>query len=187
MQSRFLVFLALLSLALTSSLSLTACHRQEQEVAGVAHKAADAEHRVQAANTLRDQQRAALEAIPLPTKSLYVDIHEPSQWNNPFITVEAGRIDLRIILTDANTSTFAQGTILRPKAARRQEMQIRLSDLARAITALPPGAWRYGRVVAIAEAPDAGLKDRPAIRRDEEAAIQQLSDLGVVVDEWPGR
>lgn len=172
---------------LVSCFSLTACHQQEQEVVGVAHKAADAEHRVQAANTLRDQQRATLENIPLPTKSLYVDIHDPSQWNNPFLTVEADRIDLRIILTDANTSTFAQDTMLRPKAARRQELQIRLSDLARAVAALPPGAWRYGRVVAVAEAPNASPSDRPAIRRNEEATIQQLSDLGVVVDEWPTR
>ncbi|HVC48332.1 MAG TPA: hypothetical protein VND90_13900 [Terracidiphilus sp.] len=180
--SRFLVFLALLS-----SFSLTACHKQEQEVAGVAHKAAAAGRRVQAANTLSDQQRAELEKIPLPTKSLYVDIHDPSEWNNPFLTVEADRIDLRIILTDANTSTFAQDTMLRPAAARRQEMQIRLADLARAIAALPPDAWRYGRVVAVAEAPNASPKDSPAIRRNMEAAIQQLNDLGVVVDEWPGR
>jgi hypothetical protein len=177
---------SLAPVALLSVLSLTACRKQEQEVAGVAHKAAAAEHRVQSENTLRDQQRAQIEQIPLPTRSLYVDIHDPSEWKNPFLTVEADQIDLRIILTDANTSTFAQGTILRPAAARRQEMQIRLSDLARAITSLPPEAWRYGRVVAVAEAPSARPRDRPAIRRNMEAAIQQLSDLGVVVDEWPG-
>lgn len=172
-------------LALFSCLPFTACHKQEQEVAGVAHKAAAAEHRVQSDNTLRDQQWALLQQIPVPTKSLYVDIHDPSQWKNPFLTVEANRIDLRIVLKDANTSTFAADTMLRPAAARRQELQIRLADLARAITALPPGAWRYGRVVAIAEAPGAGPGDRPAIRRNMEAAIRQLSDLGVVVDEWP--
>lgn len=176
--------LALLSLL--SCLSLAACHKEEQEVAGVAQKAAAAEHRVQLANTLRDQQRAQLEQIPLPTKSLYVDIHEPSQWNNPFLTVESDGIDLRIILKDTYSGPGRQDSMLRPKAARRQELQIRLADLPRAITALPPDAWQYGRVVAIAEAPNAAPKDRPSIRRNMEAAIQQLNDLGVVVEEWPG-
>jgi len=88
---------------------------------------------------------------------------------------------------DANTSPVGEGTMLRPEAARRQELQIRLSDLAEAITALPPEAWRYGRVVAVAEAPAAPAKDRPEIRRNVEAAIQQLNDLGIVVEEWPAR
>ena len=35
--------------------------------------------------------------------------------------------------------------------------------------------------------PLADKKMRPAIRRQIEAAIQQLNDLGVVVDEWPTR
>ncbi|MDE3163389.1 MAG: hypothetical protein KGL64_09030 [Acidobacteriota bacterium] len=173
--------------ALLLALSIAACHKEEQAVEGVAQKAATAEQKAQATATLRDKQRAALAAIPLPTKSLYVDIHDPSGWENPFLTVEADKIDLRILLTDANTSSMGQGTLLRPEAARRQEMQIRLADLAEAVTALPPEAWRYGRVVAVAEAPAAPAKDRPQIRRNVEAAIQQLNDLGVVVEEWPGR
>lgn len=172
-------------MSLLLAVSLMGCHKEEQAVAGVAQKAENAEQKAQAAATLRDQQRAALEHIPLPTKSLYVDIHEPSQWANPFLTVEANVLDLRIILADANTSSLGAGTMLRPTAARRHEMQIRPDDLARAIIALPDSAWRYGRVVAVAEAPGASAKDRPAIRRNEEAAIQQLNDLGIVVEEWP--
>jgi hypothetical protein len=77
--------------------------------------------------------------------------------------------------------------MLRPEAARRQELQIHLADLPKALIALPDGAWRYGRVVAIAEAPEAARKDRPAIRRNMEAAIQKLNDMGIVVEEWPTR
>ncbi len=167
--------------------ALVACHKEEQAVEGVAHTAVSAEQKAQAAATLRDRQRAALAAIPLPTKSLYVDIHEPGAWANPFLSVEADSLDLRIILADANTSTIGQGTMLRPEAARRQELQISPADLASAVAALPAGAWRYGRVIAVAEAPGASPKDRPKIRRNVEAAIQQLNDLGVVVEEWPGR
>jgi hypothetical protein len=175
------------AIALLLVAAVTACHREEQAVEGVAQRAANAEHKVQAAVTLRDQQRAQLASIPLPTKGLYVDIHEPGAWANPFLSVEVDTLDLRINLTDANPSPVGEGTMLRPAAARRQELQLRLSDLAEAVVALPPGAWRYGRVIAVAEAPGAKPKDRPRIRRNVEAAIQQLNDLGIVVEEWPGR
>jgi hypothetical protein len=55
------------------------------------------------------------------------------------------------------------------------------------MVALPQSAWQYGRVVAVAELPAAPKKDRPKIRRNVEAAIQQLNDLGIVVEEWPTR
>jgi hypothetical protein len=64
---------------------------------------------------------------------------------------------------------------------------VRPADLAQALIALPPGAWRYGRVIAVAESPVASRKDRQIIRRNVEATIQQLNDLGVVVEEWPTR
>jgi hypothetical protein len=63
---------------------------------------------------------------------------------------------------------------------------LRPADLAQAVAAIPPSAWRYGRVIAVAEAP-ASPKDRPKVRRNVESAIQQLNDLGIVVEEWPGR
>ena len=97
------------------------------------------------------------------------------------------RLNLRVNLADANPSPVGEGTMLRPAAARRQELQLRPPDLAEAVVALPPGAWRYGRVIAVAEAPGANPKDRPKIRRNVEAAIQQLNDLGIVVEEWPTR
>lgn len=174
-------------MALLLLVTLAACHREEQEVAGVAQRAAAAEQKAQAAATLRDQQRAQLTHIPLPTKSLYVDVHEPGAWANPFLSVEADRLDLRIMMADANPSPVGQGTMLRPAAARRQEVQLRLSDLATAVVALPPGAWQYGRVIAVAEAPESNPRDRAKIRRNVETAIQQLNDLGVVVEEWPSR
>ena len=168
------------------TLGLAACHTGEQAVAGVAENAARAEQKAQALATQRDSRRAQLSAIPLPTKSLYVDVHEPSAWNNPFISVGPDMVSLRIMLADANTSSIGEGTMLRPVAARRQEVQLRISDLADAVSAIPSSAWPYGRVIAVAEASSEG-KDRPKVRRNVEAAIQQLNDLGIVVDEWPAR
>jgi hypothetical protein len=82
---------------------------------------------------VRDQQRAALANIPLPTKSLYVDVHEPGAWANPFLSVDADRLNLRVTMADANPSSLGQGTMLRPEAARRQEIQLRPADLAEAL------------------------------------------------------
>jgi hypothetical protein len=91
------------------------------------------------------------------------------------------------VQADANSSDVGKGTMLRPDAARRQEIEIRPKDLAEAMVALPQGAWQYGRVAAVAELPGATQKDRPKIRRNVETAIQQLNDLGIVVQEWPTR
>jgi hypothetical protein len=177
--------------ALAFLVCLAACHRGEQAVVGVAQNAVSAEHKAQAAAQAaaakRDQQRAALAHIALPTKSLYVDVHEPGAWANPFLSVDADTINLRVTLVDANPSSMGQGTMLRPDAARRQEIQLRPGDLAEALIALPDGAWRYGRVIAVAESPLASRKDRPKVRRNVETVIQQLNDLGIVVEEWPSR
>jgi hypothetical protein len=175
------------SLTLLLGLCLAACHKEEQAVVGVAQHAVNAEHQAQATATKRDQQRAELARIPLPTKSQYIDVHEPGAWANPFLSADADMLTLRITMADANPSNVGQGTILRPEAARRQELQIRPSDLADALVALPPGAWRYGRVIAVAESPLASRKDRPKVRRNVEAAIRDLNDLGIVVEEWPSR
>ena len=177
------------AVTLLVAVSLAGCHKEEQAVVGVAQTAVSAEKKAQAASqaaaTERDRQRATLALIPLPTKSMYVDVHEPSAWANPFLSVGADTYTLRITVADANTP--GQGTMQHPEAARRQEIQLHPADLANAVIALPAGAWRYGRVIAVAESPMAGSKDRPKLRRNVETAIQQLNDLGLVVEEWPAR
>jgi hypothetical protein len=167
--------------------SICACHKEEQAVKGVAQRAANAEHQAQANATEIDKERAALEQIPVPTKSLYVDVHDPSEWQNPFLTVGADMLDLRIMLPDQQLGSFGDGSMLRPPGARRQELHVRLSDLGTAVSSIPAGAWHYGRVIAVAESPDGSAKMRPAMRRNVEAVINKLNDLGVVVEEWPSR
>jgi len=177
----------MIALALISALVLAACHREEGAVVRVEKDAVDAQHRAHEAAQERDQERAELDQIPLPTKSLYIDIHDPTQWANPFLVVGADTIALRVILADANPSPVGQGTLLRPVAARRQQLELHLSDLDAAVAAIPAGAWSYGRVIAVAESTSSAPKDRPRVRRNLEAVIRQLNDLGVVVEEWPSR
>lgn len=175
------------AIGLLLPVALVACRKEERAVEGVAQNAVKAEHQAQAKESQLDLDRAQLEQIALPTKSLYIDIHDPSRWANPFLVVGPENFTLRILLPDANTSNVGQGTLLRPESARRQELQLHPADLDKAIVAIPAGAWHYGRVIAIAELPEAPAKDRAQVRRNLEAAIQDLNNLGLVVQEWPSR
>ena len=166
---------------------LVACHKEERAVESVAQTAVKAERNAQANATALDQERAELEQIPLPTKSMYMDVHEPSQWQNPYLSVGPSTVTLRILFADVNTSKIGEGTLLRPASARTQELQLRLADLDKAVSAIPAGAWNYGRVIAVAESTGASPKDERNIRRNMETVIRQLNDLGIVVDEWPSR
>lgn len=177
------VFVALLMVLAAAA----GCKKEEQAVSRVAQSAMSAEQKAQAVSVEREKERADLARIALPTKSRYANVHEPGAWMNPFLSFDVEWINLRITRADANPSSLGEGGMLRPTAARRQELQIRQKDLVDALLALPDGAWPYGRVVAIEESPLASSKDRPAIRRRIEATIQQLNDLGVVVEEWPSR
>ena len=163
------------------AICLTACHKEEQEVAGAAENAVQAEHKAQAAAQAsaseQDRERAELALIPLPTKSMYVNVRDAGAWANPFLSVGASSLSLRISVTGANPGTAGQAGGSHTKSAHYHEVQLRPADLAQALIALPPGA----------ESPLASRKDRPQVRRNLEAAIQQLNDLGIVVEEWPAR
>ena len=151
-------------------------------VKGIEQAAVSAEQKAQASAGELDSQRAALANIPLPTKSMYAGVREASQWANPFLSVGPEFATLRIVKPEAG-----QGASPKTQAARHQQSQVKIADLAQAITAIPAEAWKYGRVIAVEESPDAAAKDRPAVRRNVEAVMRKLNDLGVVVEEWPQR
>jgi len=93
-------------------------------------------------------------------------------------------LTLHVMLADGNTSGLGEGGLLRPVGARRQDLNIRVSDLPTALNAVPQNAWPYGRVVAVEEAHNVPKSARPEVRRNMESAMQMLNDLGVVVYEW---
>jgi hypothetical protein len=131
-----------------------------------------------------DSARQQLDLIPPPSKSRYLAIHSLADWENPYLTVEENMATLHLTQADANPSELGTGGMLRPVAARRQDLTIHVSDLPAALDAVPESSWPYGRVVAIEEAHDTPLSSRPAVRRNVEAAIKTLSDMGIVVYEW---
>ena len=128
--------------------------------------------------------RESLGNIPPPLKHRYVNVHSTDAWQNPFLTVHRDTLTLRIIYPQQTSSALDAGTLLHPAAARRQELEIRMSDLPEALSAIPDFSWPYGRVVAIEESPAASRQDRAQVRRNVETTIRIVNDLDVVVDEW---
>ena len=140
----------------------------------------------QAAQTKMDAARQELEEIPPPSKNRYLSVHAKDAYANPFLVVHPQTVTLTIIYRDQDPDAFSAGGALRPAKARKQEVEVRPDDLAQGLAALPADAWPYGRVVAVEESPVAPRSERVAIRRNVEATIQTLNELGVVVDEWTG-
>jgi hypothetical protein len=147
---------------------------------------AEARQAAHAAQQAEDSARQEIEQIPPPAKSRYLAVHTQDRWANPFLTVGRETIHMRVILPDVMPKAYGTGTMLRPADARKQELDVRLADLPAALAAVPQGAWPYGRVIGVEETPIETKADRPAVRRNVEATIQLLNELGIVVDEWTG-
>jgi hypothetical protein len=188
MRSRTSPIWLCLPLSVALLLDSTGCSRLESSKSPESQAAQEraAEHQARkAALTKEDEARQALEEILPPSKNLYLGVRDRNAYENPFLVVNRDTITLRIMFPDKNPQGFGTGGMLRPAAARRQQLEVRLADLPEALSSLPPEVWPYGRVVAVQE-PPAPRAARVAIRRNEEATIQVLNDLGVVVDEWTG-
>ncbi len=168
------------------ALTLSACSRQPQ----APPSAATARQQAQAARAARVKELASareeLDQIPPPSKSRYLSIRTVESWNNPFLIVGKSTITLRVMNPDLTHSSAIPSNLLKPANARRTELSLRLGSLPEALSALPEEMWPYGRVVAVEEDPVAAKLDRPSVRRNIEATVQLLNDLGVVVDDWPG-
>lgn len=144
-----------------------------------------AQQQAQKASSKIDDARQELEDIPPPAKSRYMAIHTVESWNNPFLIVGSTNVTLRVISPDQTHSAAIPSAMLKPAKARRQELEIRLSEIPDALSALPQEDWPYGRVVAVEEDPSETRANRLQVRRNVEATMQVLNNLGVVIYEWP--
>jgi hypothetical protein len=173
-----------LTIALASLLALpaflTGCSRSPSAPISAPSAATLAEQRREALEAARQQ----LDLIPPPSKTRYMAVHSLTSWENPYITVQGGMVTLHVLMADANPSALGQGGMLRPVGARRQNLDVRVSDLPTALNAIPQNAWPYGRVIAVEEAHEIPVSARPQVRRNVETVLRALGDLGVVAYEW---
>ena len=167
--------------ALLLAVGLTGCTRTASP--SVAEAKALASEERQEINLARQQ----MELIPPPSKTRYMAVKNLTLWENPYLTVQGAMVTLHVLQADANTSGLGVGGMLRPTGARRQDLNVRVSDLPAALNAVPQNFWPYGRVVAVEEAHEVPVSARPEVRRNMEKVIKTLNDLGVVVYEWSDR
>lgn len=169
--------------------SLLSCSKEPRNAAARVEAAARAreqamqKERAQASALNADRQE--LESIPLPSKGIYESIHTRASWQNPFLVVTKSTVSLTMLYPDMGPAHAPGDALLRPQAARRERLELRLSSLPQALSALPQNVWPYGRVIAVEDDPSAPKQDWPQVRRNEEATLQILSNLGVVAYEWP--
>jgi hypothetical protein len=169
--------------ALLALATLTACSPSSGN-APAANTPAAQDAKAAAAKVI-DADRQELDQIPPPSKNRYMGIHTLQSWNNPFLIVSKSTVTLRVMYPEPGGSDLTPNNLLRPAAARKRELVLRLSDLPEALSALPENLWPYGRVIAVEEDPIATRPERPQVRRSVEATMQTLNDLGVVAYEWP--
>ena len=125
--------------------------------------------------------REQLQQVPPPLKSRYMAIRSFESWQNPYLTVQANMLELHVTRADANPSTLGVGGMLRPEGARKTELNISPDKIGEAVSAVPVDAWPYGRVIAIEEAHHVPTTAEPMVRRNMEATLARLTDLGVAV------
>lgn len=166
-----------------TALAVAACVASPLVLSGCRSASAGTTPQVASAQDI-EPARQQLSLIPPPSKSRYMAVHNLSTWENPYLTVQQNIATLHVTVADANPSSLGTGGMLRPVAARHQDVVIRMSDLPSALSAVPESSWPYGRVVAVEEAHDTPQSARPAVRRNVEATLRTLGDLGVVVYEW---
>jgi hypothetical protein len=162
-------------LAIAASLSVVGCRNSGNTFDMSRHAAKWAAAKASA--------RQELIQIPPPLKSVYLNINQEQQWQNPFLSVERNMIQIRIYLPDENASPIDRGGITRLSAARKQVVNVRLAELPRALASLPNGAWPYGRVVAIGRE-KVTPQNRAWFPNHLDITVRALQDMGVVVDDW---
>ena len=165
--------------------TLTGCGHRDSSEASTPDSATQARQQAQAAAKKVDDARQELEQIPPPAKSRYMTIHTKESWNNPFLVVSGTNVTLRVISPDQTHSAALPSAMLKPAKARQQELELRLSDLTDALSALPEEDWPYGRVIAVEEDPAETRANRRQVRQNVESTMQVLNNLGVVIYEWP--
>ncbi len=125
-------------------------------------------------------EREQMEAVAPPSKSRYMAVHSYDGWENPYLTVQPAMVTIHLLRADANTSSFGVGGMLRPLGARREDLSVSPGQLGEAIAAIPQSSWPYGRVVAVEEAHKTPTSQEPIVRRNLEATVGTLNDLGIV-------
>ncbi len=105
--------------------------------------------------------------IPPPDPSRYKYNIAGRDWPNPSLLIRREDIQLTV------------------KAASIENKIVSLDELASVLTALPPSAWPYGKVVAVGEPGLRGQDNDRLIEENRAKTESVLNSLGVTIDWRP--
>jgi hypothetical protein len=105
--------------------------------------------------------------VPSPDPNEYSSVRDASDWQNPYLTVQANGIDARPISAGTEALTMSPG------------------DVVAYLEKLPSIAWPYGLVVAVQENSLRNPGDNAPIKRNKEELVRLLEKAGIKVEPWP--
>lgn len=182
---------SLTAIALALTLALTACSPSSPSKSTTSQHPPTAQPSPHAAARAREQQMEAytqqLDAIPPPAKTRYMAVTSSARWQNPFLTIHPGSVELRIPAPPAPPlQRTRRGRKRRGRPAPLwKTTTLTLDALPAALAALPETNWPYGRVIATQDDLSGPSTANVQVRRNEEKVLNLLNNLGVVTYEWP--
>lgn len=110
---------------------------------------------------------ARIQAIPAAEAQKYHDVRESKAWRNPYLIVKPDGVALLDV-------------------SNNEERYINPDELTQVLAQLPPTAWPYGRVVAVAESGVASSDDDKArVRRNRAIVAGTLESVHVAINWIP--
>jgi hypothetical protein len=105
--------------------------------------------------------------IPPADPNKYRSVVDASNWQNPYLTVQARGVDARPISAATEAPTMSP------------------SDVVAYLENLPSIAWPYGLVVAVTENGVRAPGNDAQIKRNREELVRLLEKAGIKVELWP--
>lgn len=110
---------------------------------------------------------ARIQAIPAAEPQKYHDVRESKAWRNPYLIVKPDGVALLDV-------------------SNNEERYINPNDLIQVLAQLPPSAWPYGRVVAVAESGIIGSdQDKAQVRKNRAIVAGTLETVHVAINWIP--
>jgi hypothetical protein len=110
---------------------------------------------------------ARVQAIPAAEPQKYHDVRESKAWRNPYLIVKPDGVALLDV-------------------SNNEERYINPNELIQVLAQLPPTAWPYGRVVAVAESGVAiSDDDKARIRKNRAIVAGTLETVHVAINWIP--
>jgi hypothetical protein len=105
--------------------------------------------------------------IPPPDPNKYGSVRNASDWQNPYLMVQANGIQAR------------------PNSPATKAPTISPADVVAYLERLPSTAWPYGLIVVVTENGLRNPGDDVPIKTNREELVRLLEKAGIKVDLWP--